>query len=238
MRKFHVNQSPEAHYTVYKLTSPTGKLYIGYTGRSPRSRWHNGNGYRHNTILNEDIEAFGWTAFTKEIVCEKLTKEGAEAIEKSLIEMLDTRDPEKGYNVFTGGKSRGSKASAEGIARCSKAKKENFQRDPSLRKRMSVSMIKKVAEDPNFSASISATCKKVRATQEYREALSKRAKAYYARTCEKPVRKAILVMCIETGKIYPSMFKAEKAIGVDHRNISYVCNGRKYTAGGYHWKFA
>ena len=29
---------PEAHYTVYKLTDPDGKVYIGCTGRSEERR--------------------------------------------------------------------------------------------------------------------------------------------------------------------------------------------------------
>lgn len=31
--------------TVYKHTSPSGKVYIGITGREPKLRWDNGNGY-------------------------------------------------------------------------------------------------------------------------------------------------------------------------------------------------
>ena len=238
MHELHVNQSPEAHYTVYKLTSPTGKLYIGCTGVKPKSRWRNGNGYQNNTVLYGDIVKLGWAAFTKEIVCEKLTKEGAEEIEKQLVDLLDTRNPEKGYNVFTGGKSRGSKASAEGIARMSQGVKRAYQKDPSLRKRNSLIRIKMFAEDPGYAAAISATCKKNRSTPEYRAALSERAKNYYKRTGKIPHREAIPVMCIETGVKYPSMMAAERATGVNQRSISYVCNGLKYSAGGYHWKFA
>ena len=238
MREFHVNQSPEAHYTVYKLTSPTGKIYIGCTGGSPRKRWNSGYGYQHNIFLNEDIKKYGWKAFTKEIVCEKLTKEGAEKIEKQLVDLLDTRNPLIGYNVFTGGNRQGAKASAEGLARHSKGMKAAYRKDPSLRKRLSITMINKFAGDSTYSASISASCKKTRSTPEYREALSNRVKAYYARTGEKPARKAIPVICIETGEVYSSMTKAEQATGIDHRSISYVCNGIKYTAGGLHWRFA
>ena len=237
MREFHVNQSPEAHYTVYKLTSPTGKIYIGCTGLRPKRRWQNGKGYIQNIVLNSDIEAFGWEAFTKEIVCEKLIKEGAEEIEKRLIEMLDTRNPEKGYNVHTGGAPRGSKISAEGIARVSKGVKAAYRKNPSLKKRHSVIKIKMFAKDSNYAASISATCKKRRSTPEFRAELSARVKDYYARTGTSPCKPAIPVRCIETGKVYSSLTQAEKATGINHRSISYVCNGIKYTAGGLHWCF-
>lgn len=236
--KFHINQSPEAHYTVYKLTSPSGKIYIGCTGMRPKRRWQNGKGYIRNTVLNSDITTFGWDAFTKEILCEKLIKEGAEAIEKRLIEVLDTRNPEKGYNVYTGGAHRGAKISTEGAARYSKAIKAAYQKDPSLRKRISIAMIEMYAENPDHAAAISSTCKKTRSDPAYRAKMSARAKDYYARTGISPHKPAIPVKCIETGEVYSSMTKAEKATGVNQRSISYVCNGIKYSAGGLHWKFA
>lgn len=30
-------------YTVYKHTTPSGKVYIGITGQKPERRWQNGN---------------------------------------------------------------------------------------------------------------------------------------------------------------------------------------------------
>ena len=236
--KFHINQSPEAHYTVYKLTSPTGKIYIGCTGLRPKRRWQNGKGYIRNIVLNSDITTFGWDAFTKEILCEKLTKEGAEKIEKQLVDLLDTRNPLIGYNVRTGGSRRGSKNSAEGLAHISEGMKAAYRKDPSLRKRLSITMINKFAGDQTYSASISASCKKTRSSPEYREALSARVKDYYAHAGIPPHRPAIPVKCIETGEVYSSMTKAEQATGIDHRSISYVCNGLKYSAGGLHWRFA
>ena len=220
MREFHVNQSPEAHYTVYKIISPKGKVYIGCTGMRPKRRWQNGKGYVRNTVLNSDIEAFGWEAFTKEIVCEKLTKEGAEKIEKQLIDLLDTRNPFKGYNVFTGGARKGSEVSS------------------AAKKRMRITKIKMFQSDSDYVAKISKTCKEKYASPEYRAALSKRAKDYIARTGDNTFRSPIPVICIETGTEYPSMSAAEKALGISHRGISKVCNGIKCSAGGLHWRFA
>lgn len=33
-------------YTVYKHTSPSGKVYIGITCRKPEYRWNHGKGYK------------------------------------------------------------------------------------------------------------------------------------------------------------------------------------------------
>ena len=37
---------------------------------------------------------------------------------------------------------------------------------------------------------------------------------------------------------YPSITDAAQKNGADSGNISAVCNGRRHTAGGYHWQFA
>ena len=36
---------------------------------------------------------------------------------------------------------------------------------------------------------------------------------------------------------YPSITDAAQKTGADSGNISAVCNGRRHTAGGYHWQF-
>ena len=43
------------------------------------------------------------------------------------------------------------------------------------------------------------------------------------------------VICVETGIIYKSITEAEKQTGV--YNIGLVCNGKRKTAGGFHWEF-
>ena len=45
------------------------------------------------------------------------------------------------------------------------------------------------------------------------------------------------IMCIETGKIFPSIKIAAAEIGICRTGISSVVNGRRDTAGGFHWKY-
>ena len=45
------------------------------------------------------------------------------------------------------------------------------------------------------------------------------------------------VMCIETGIIYPSAYEIERQTGINNGKINLCCNGKRHTAGGYHWKF-
>ena len=55
MAEFHVHQDENAIYKIYKLTGPTGKVYIGCTKQAPARRWNNGRGYRTNLVLNSEI---------------------------------------------------------------------------------------------------------------------------------------------------------------------------------------
>lgn len=45
------------------------------------------------------------------------------------------------------------------------------------------------------------------------------------------------VLCVETGIIYYSTQEASRQTGINNTGISKVCNGKRKTAGGYHWKF-
>ena len=43
------------------------------------------------------------------------------------------------------------------------------------------------------------------------------------------------IVCIETGKTYKSTRDAWRATGVGYSHISECANGKRKTAGGYHW---
>ena len=63
------------------------------------------------------------------------------------------------------------------------------------------------------------------------EKLSEKAKQRGNKHCQKSV------ICIETGEIFESVKNAADKIGVVQSFLSKVLNGKKKTAGGYHWKF-
>ena len=44
------------------------------------------------------------------------------------------------------------------------------------------------------------------------------------------------VVCVETGEVYPSTHEASRKTGVNQRNICSCCNGKRQSAGGYHWQ--
>lgn len=125
-------------YCVYKHTAPNGKVYIGITGRSPRERWRNGNGYYQNTHFKNAIEAYGWDNFQHEILFDGISKEEACEIEKYLIKKYKSNIREHGYNNSSGGENpaEGVKHSAETKAKQSDAHK-NYRPSDETRKKIS-----------------------------------------------------------------------------------------------------
>lgn len=93
-------------YSVYKLTSPDGLVYIGATMQDPQRRWQNGWGYQKNKRFFDDIMRIGWRNFTKEILYETDTMEDAYAKEIEMVAFYNSSEPEFGYNNNLGGFER------------------------------------------------------------------------------------------------------------------------------------
>lgn len=90
-------------YSVYKLTAPNGKCYIGMTKRDVERRWNNGNAYQHNVHLCNAISKYGWENFNKEVLFKSVSKAEAEEMERSLISRYDSTNRLYGYNILPGG---------------------------------------------------------------------------------------------------------------------------------------
>ena len=90
-------------YCVYKHTSPSNKVYIGITCKSPTDRWASGFGYSHQTYFFRAIVKYGWINFKHEILFDGLTKEEAENKEVELIAHYKAADLNFGYNIDLGG---------------------------------------------------------------------------------------------------------------------------------------
>ena len=95
----------EKTYNVYKLTSPSNKVYIGCTYQDPKDRWDCGRKYHHNKELTDDIQRFGWEQFEHDVLYSNLTEEEAFDLERDLIHIHKSCHPEYGYNKTHGGKT-------------------------------------------------------------------------------------------------------------------------------------
>lgn len=95
-------------YTVYRHTSPSGKVYVGITKCSPNKRWKNGNGYFSGFCIKfaNAIRKYGWDNLKHEILLENLSKSEACYAEKYLIRWYKMHN--NSYNITDGGSIGGS----------------------------------------------------------------------------------------------------------------------------------
>ena len=47
---------------------------------------------------------------------------------------------------------------------------------------------------------------------------------------------SVPVLCVETGEVYPSIQEASRRTGIKYPSISNCINGKRKTAGGFHWQ--
>ena len=213
---------PEAHYTVYKLTSPEGKVYIGCTGLKVRQRWDNGRAYWRHVPIGEAIARYGWDNMKKEVLCEKLTREGAESLEEWFINYYDSRNPEKGYNRFTGGARKGAKQSELSKIRNRNTQLIRHNRNPEICMQYSEKNKAYFRAHPESRKKISAQMSAYLRSPEGRKFVEANGKP-------KPVR------CVETGAVFRSQKAAERATGFS--GIHKACSGIQTMSGGYHWEY-
>lgn len=91
------------NFTVYKYTSPKGKVYIGKTCRTPEKRaGKNGNGYKGQYFYRA-IQKYGLENLICEIIADDLSNEEACDLERFLIWKYNTTNRDRGYNVTFGG---------------------------------------------------------------------------------------------------------------------------------------
>ena len=87
-------------YSVYKLTLPNGKVYIGQTVQDVDDRWCGGFGYRENSDLFRAVFWYGWMNVKKEVLATKLSKYRSLEMEHNMI--LQCNSVEEGYNGNNG----------------------------------------------------------------------------------------------------------------------------------------
>ena len=262
MPEIKLESPPEAHYTVYKLTDPEGKLYIGLTGKPAEQRWRKGRGYSRDTPIRAAVNRYGWEAFEKTILCEKLTKAGAEMSEvsKKICRNVKNRQYAERPELIEKIRSSVNTAYANDPVyreRIGKKVLEAYERDPTLKTRIS-NTVRQLWTDPEYryraTEGRAAVCSgntkaaaemQVKGRQYYREHPERKAEvsAQMSAYLLSPEGRKFVesdsrpkpVRCVETGKIYPSQRAAERETGFC--NIHKVCSGRNRVCGGYHWEY-
>jgi group I intron endonuclease len=88
-------------HKIYKYTNKVnGKVYIGRTCQTLEARANgNGKGYKHCTYFYNAIKKYGWENFIGEILEENLNDKEAGEREVYYINLFDSTNKEKGYNL-------------------------------------------------------------------------------------------------------------------------------------------
>lgn len=96
------------NYTVYvHKNKENGKIYIGITSQETKRRWKNGNGYSKKSHFGRAIKKYGWDGFEHIIIVNDISSDKAKEIEKALIALFDSTNPNNGYNEALGGEGGG-----------------------------------------------------------------------------------------------------------------------------------
>lgn len=222
-------------YSVYRLTSPDGLVYIGATRQALNRRWHRGHAYQNNDALWTDIQLYGWDYFQKDVVAKGLSAEEAFKLEKDLIEQYGSTNPERGYNRSTGGPfgRSGCPSDEDTKAKISKAlsgKRKGIPHTETHRQ--------------NISRALKGHHTSAEVRQKLRVALGSRLKSPEARAKQKAStprgsahHKAKGVVCVSSGKEYPTIADAAAQNQVSRNGIAKCCAGQQKMAGGLIWKW-
>lgn len=89
------------NWTVYKHTSPSGKVYIGITSRVPKRRWAKGLGYKKCQAFRCAVDKYGWNNIKHEILFSGLSESRAKLLEIDLIRHY--KNLGISYNITDGG---------------------------------------------------------------------------------------------------------------------------------------
>lgn len=82
-----------------------GKVYIGQTKDTVSRRARGGKGYISSPHFYAAIQEYGWDNFDHLILEDNLTSKEADRQEKYWINIFNSTNPEKGYNLTSGGKA-------------------------------------------------------------------------------------------------------------------------------------
>ena len=223
------------NYKVYvHINKINGKKYYGITKQEVKNRWANGKGYSKNEHFTNSINKYGWDNFEHIIVAKGLTEDEAKWLEIELIREHDTTNRDKGYNITKGGEgTNGYKHSEETKKKISEAGKGKTISEEQ-RKKLSEAMKGKTHTE-EARKKMSEAKKGHEVSEETRRKFSEAMKTRKGKNSPRATK----VYCIELNKYFDTITEACEYVGCSNdSNISMVLNGKRKTAGGYHWLYA
>ena len=162
-------------YTVYKRTTPDGRVYIGCTSKTLEQRaGFKGIEYANNARFWSAIQEIGWDSIQSVVLAEVASLESAKKLEARYIKEYHALDPDFGYNTISSGFSM-SPGRIESIRNQSK----KLWMDSARRAKMMAS-IRASRQTPEYRAKLSKSiCEKWK-DPSYRERVSSTLRRRYA----------------------------------------------------------
>lgn len=202
-------------YSVYILTVPDGRRYVGATSMPVKQRWNHGNGYRFCHTLWDVICELGWDAISKEVVGESLTEDEASDMEQRLIAEYQTTNPLFGFNREAGG-LRSDKVIPEAI-RLRQSESRRGEKSPNFGRHFSEEHRRKLSESNSGQKRSAETCCRIG------KAKSKAVSQY--------TLSGAYLATYDSGRI------AAAITGIPAYSISKACRGIQPQAEGFIWEF-
>ena len=219
---------------IYKITNLiNGKVYIGQTKQSLKTRWANGKGYKNCTAFNYAIEKYGWNNFDHIVLEEELSKDEADIKEQYYIHLYHSTDKDFGYNITDGG------GGLQGTGR------SIYQYDMDgnfIRQWRSVIDICNYFNVSTDGGNIYACCNgKIDSAYGYQWKYDKKKKIKNVLSKGEKIaqNKSIEVYMYDMEGCFIRHYNSMKSVeqdGFNFKLVSACCNGKRKSTGGYQWR--
>lgn len=239
-------------YKIYKLLFPGGEVYIGKTYTTLDERWAYGKKYHKGTSVREAIDKYGWENVQTFLLCDNLTYEEANKLEKEEVDKHGGINHPLVLNDRDGGDA-GWTFSDSVKEKMSNKMNQRYNDNPEL-----LTQVDQYSYDGEFIATYPSLIEAEKVTGILYQNISacingKRTFANGYRwikhgkhfgIIQYPLigvyaKKAVNQIDPNTGYIiatYESLLSAAKSTGIPIQNISKCLQGKRHIAGGYIWQ--
>lgn len=209
---------------IYKVTNRiNNKIYIGQTIQPLMTRWRKHcNKKRGCFALHNAIIKYGAINFTVEQIDIACSREELDQKEIYWIKYYDSMNPQKGYNLTSGGKH--CEISDDVKHRLSEKNKGKKPSDKCIANSIKSRKGKKLSKEH---------IDKLRLTR-----IGDKNGMFGVYRCNSDNPNAKKVYCIELNKLFLTIDDACKLINRDRSSLHLCLSGKSKKCGGYHWRYA
>lgn len=211
------------------------KKYIGQSididNRWSKHKSELNKGNHDNDYLQKSWFKYGCDNFSF-YVLELCDSDQLDERESYYIDLYDSMNRDKGYNLKSGGQNS-NYVSSEVREKQSEALKKHFE-NPEARKRQSLNALNQWA-NPEIKQKIIGENNGMYGKHHTDETKQKIRESRLGK--QSPQRNTTPVLCVELNKVFKDAVTAAKELCCKSSGILEVCKGNRKTAHGYHWKF-